>query len=334
MPLENVNIPQTLNVVDPQAAQEKKNGGVTYWEQQAKETRAQREFVQEQKLINDLNSPPSAPEPPFKVTGGINLGNIDIQEQQRVAREDSARLQKEAQERVEKAEREVAATRDALNAANLNHLRDTLSGQIAALQNALQAGNRGDISTELETIEKVAAKLGLARPTGNVGGDSFNHELALLKLQQEMKREDRKFALETKKEEKLWTLELKKLEQQQKESEARLLAEQNKYSLFASLPEQVGGVIVKAMAAQEGGVSSRPGNKQAPVRDIEAHEGEAGQIGCPICGNPVGIAPTTQATRCAGCGQQFRIKRIPAELVSADAPTANKEGDEESVRNV
>jgi hypothetical protein len=320
MAVVNVNDPKEINKVDPHAAVVHEDQDVVALNNEVKKQRARRELVQEMKMTDDLTNPP-APEPIFKVTGGVNLGTIDLQEQQRQAREETARMQRESQERITRAEREVQEVRDSLNKANLEHMQQTLGGQIAQLQSAIQSGSRKDIFSELENIENVAAKLGFSKTNGAAaaGMDSFKAQIELKRLEQELKREDRKFALEMKRDERMWQLELKKLDMQRLESEAKLESEKNKWNMIAGIPEQLGGVIAKGLidhGVSGGAVASQPqqqSNPQKP-RMVEADEGAAGQFPCPVCGAMVGIGPTSAGAVCAKCGQTFNVTRIGAPV--------------------
>lgn len=322
MTVESVNEPKKTQTIDPKTQAEKKDESTQYWENATKSTRARREFIQEQKMMQDIQNPPKPPEPPFKVTGGINMGNIDLQEQQREAKEEARRQQEEAQRRIDEAERQRNEAREALNEAQIKHVQESLTGQIDQLKQAILAGNKRDITTELESIEGIAAKLGLKRASLENGNGNIDAQIALKRLEQEMKREDRRFALEMKKDERMWQMELKKLEQNARESEARLQAENNKYQMLANIPQQLGSSIAKGLMAREeaggggGSINRAPSAPSAPqMRTIEAGEGEAGQITCPTCNHPVGIGPTSQRITCAtpGCGQRFVVNRIPME---------------------
>lgn len=331
MAVVNVNDPKEINKVDPHATVVHEDSDVVAINNEVKKARARRELVQETKLTEDLTNPPS-PEPTFKVTGGVNLGMIDLQEQQRQAREETARMQRESQERITKAEKEVQEVRDSLNKANLEHMQQTLGGQIAQLQSAIQSGSRKDIFSELENIENVAAKLGFSKTNGAAaaGMDSFKAQIELKRLEQDLKREDRKFALEMKRDERMWQLELKKLDMQRLESEAKLESEKNKWNMIAGIPEQLGGVIAKGLidhGVPSGAVASQPqqqqSNPQKP-RTVEADEGAAGQFPCPVCGAMVGIGPTSAGAVCAKCGQTFNVTRVgtPAPVSPETGATA------------
>lgn len=324
MAVEEVHVPNAITKIDPTRTPEKKDDNVVYWEGQVKQARAKREFLQEQKLAKEIQDPELPPEPPFKVTGGINLGNIDIQEQQRAAREEALKAQAEAQKRVDEAIKERDTVREALANAQMRHLQETLGNQIAQLQNAIQGGKRPDIVSELEAVEAIAGRLGLSRISGG-GGSDTNVMLQVKKLEADLKREERRFQLDMKKDERMWQLELKKLEHQERESAARVEAERNKYNMIAALPEQFGTVVAKGLLAHGQGVefsqaepitqrpSVPPPSQQGggmQIRTIQAPVGEGGEIPCPTCGTPVGVAPSTQSTQCAHCHQPFVIQRI------------------------
>jgi hypothetical protein len=166
--------------------------------------------------------------------------------------------------------------------------------------------------TELDAVEQVAQRLGLSRGSGSSGDSNLENMIALKKLEQELKREERKFSLEMKRDERMWQLELKKLDQQTRESEARLEAERNKFAMLASLPEQVGASIAKGMMARgEAGIAAdaAPKTSQVAARTVEAGENEAGELTCPVCQSQVGIGPTAKQAVCAKCRQVFVIKR-------------------------
>jgi hypothetical protein len=316
--MQNANDPLTVKNVDPKLGTIVRDPDEQYWEGQVKKTRLQREFKQEKKLMEEVDKPEAPPEPGFRVTGGVNLGTIDLQEQQRLAKEDAIKMQQDAQARVERAEKTAADARDALNKANLEHMQQVLGGQIAQLQQAMQSGKPKDIFAELENIETAATKLGFTRGNGQSSGlDGFKAQIELKRLEQEIARENRKFAQEMKRDERMWQLELKKLDQQSREAEARLDAEKNKWNMIASLPEQLGGVVAKGLIDHSlgaGGVATQPqpqANPQRP-RTVEADEGAAGQFPCPVCQSPVGIGPTSEGAVCAKCGQTFNVTRTKA----------------------
>jgi hypothetical protein len=188
--------------------------------------------------------------------------------------------------------------------------------QIESLKNAIASGQKHDFFGELENIENAAAKLGYARTDGKAS--DFNAQLSLKKLEMEMKREDRRFALEMKKDDRMWQLEIKKLEQSAKEADQRLQQESQRYSMLASIPEQIGGAIAKGMIARGENITGMgsqppPQTQQVPAITVEAGEGEAGELPCPKCNSVIGIGPTTTTTMCAKCSQPFYIKRVAAE---------------------
>ena len=310
MAVENVHESKRTASYDPKTPVDKKPEDVEAIENEVKKARARRELVQEQQLTKSLVSPP-AEEPPFKISGGINLGQIDIQEQQREARTEAQKLIAENQAKLEKLQQERDEALSQINNLSMQYLKDSLEKQIESLKGALASGNRRDIFSELEGIDAVAQRLGYTK--GEAVNPDINASLQLKRLEQEIKREDRRFAMELKRDERLWQLEMEKLKQQARDSEVRLLAEKQKYEMLAAIPKELGSSIAKGLlAANSQGVSSQPSAAPQPY-NVTARENEAGEIECPQCQTPVGIAPTANRSVCATCGQLFTVTRTSGE---------------------
>lgn len=320
MPVENeVNIPARVSSVNPIKQTEKTDPDIDYYEKLVKKERAKRQFLEEKKLAEQVENPPE-PEPPFRITGGVNLGTIDLQAEQQKAKEESERLREQSEERMRAIEKERDTIRDELTKTRIEHIQQHMTTQIEQLKNMVAAGGaKRDIVSEIEAIEAVANKLGLSKSGAiNTDLDTLKANLEIKRLEADMARENRRFLLDQKKEERLWQLEIKKLEQQEKESNARLLAEQHRYDMLAALPEQIGGAIAKGLLASgsdTGGQAQVLGGIQSQalgsVQLVEAETGETGEIDCPTCHTKVGIADTTVTTECVRCGQKFQVKRIP-----------------------
>ena len=311
---DNVHNPPRTKHIDPKDVVDKKPQDVLDLKNEVEKARARRELVQETRITEQMMNPPP-PEQPFKMTGEFNLGKIDFQEQQRLAREESDKVRKDAEISLEKTRKERDDAVKALQNAEMKHLQDMLLGRIDALQNAVASGQGKDVFAELEKIESAATKLGFVK--SDPASTDMNATIALKRLEIEMKREDRRFQAEMKKDDRLWQIELKKLAQQEREAEARLQMEQKKWDAIASAPEVLGTYIAKGLVAKtEGGIAA-PAGQQAPmpqqvqVTSVTAEEGEAGEINCPRCQTLVGIGPTSKQTACAKCRQPFVINRVP-----------------------
>jgi len=295
-----------------------------YWRDAATGARAKREYIEETAMARSIADPPLPPEPAFQVKGSVNLGEIDIQEQQRLASEAAERARKEAQERVTKAELERDDARDAFQQAQIAHLHADLGGRIEALQSAAANNNKAGIAEQLQGVIQVAGMLGLEKPDPGPADGSLALEIKKIELQ--MKKEDRDFQRLMKQDERAWQIELKKLEQASREAEARLHADREKYASFANMPERFGSVVASAlMERSSDGAEMGPalsGKKSGGSKhSATAAPGESGQLECPDCNAPIGVGPTTRIAECANCHTKVSIKREAG--ASAAAPITN-----------
>lgn len=316
MAVEQVKVPKRIFTLDPR---EKPSpappNSAEYWDGQAKAARARREYVEETQMAERLAKPEIPPDPAFKFKGEVDLGKIDIQEQQKLAAEATERARTEARERITKAEQDRDEARQALNAAQLAHMHAELGGKIEQLQNAIAANNRVDIADQLAGIEKLAGMLGYQKPVA--GPTDGNLTLELKKLDWQMQRENRDFQRQMKHDERTWQIELRKLDQGAQQADARLQQEREKFTMLASAPERVGAVIAKAIMENANGRAasdqsvSKPSKKRMTYH-AEALEGEADEIPCPNCETPIGIAPNARRAECVNCHTKLLINRLPA----------------------
>jgi hypothetical protein len=323
----SLKVPKKMFDMDPKGKKPDEDTA-DYWKKEAAAARAKREYIEENKMAERLNNPPEQPEPPFKISGSVNLGNIDVQEQQRQQAETTEKARTEAQERVTKAEEERDAARKALNEAQIDHVKAELGNKIDELKGAIANNNRGDFGEQLGAIMKLAGMLGFEKPKPGPTDSALTLEIK--KLEWQMKKEDRDFQRQMKKDEREWQIELKKLDQQAKDAETRARAEREKYMAFANVPERIGAVVVQGMADRANGEQGQTiqkkaqKNKPQATYHIEASEGEAGEVACPQCKTPIGIAPNARSAECVNCHTKIDIKRIPV----TEAGQTSKENSE------
>ena len=249
-----------------------------FWKDKAQEARAQMEFVQAQKTIESLNSPAAAPEPPVKMTGSINLGNIDFQEQARRAQEATERARNEAEARAQALAEENTKLKEMMVTQQITAMQTTLTGQIQKLQADL-AANRGSsksIGDQLKEIMDSAALLGLVRPESAKQSVPAVQQatdaaisLEMLRLQLEDKRTERQFAWQMEKDRRQFQIELKKLDQANRMALADSQGKRAQMDMLLKTPEIIGTAIAKGlMAKAEGaaGVSARPPTATRPQR--------------------------------------------------------------------
>ncbi|MDD5229716.1 MAG: hypothetical protein PHC43_00145 [Candidatus Marinimicrobia bacterium] len=307
----------------------------SYWKNKALEARAMREYEEEKRNIEAMRNP-ITPEPPVKMTGSINLGNIDFQEQARRAQEAVELSRQDAEARANKLEEENTKLKNDLLATTINNLQNTLGNQIQKLQADLAAG-RGTSKSVAEQLKEVidsASLLGFVKPEAVKPGPVVQQatdstlSLEMLRLQLEDKKSDRQFAWQMEKDRRQFQLELKKLDQANRLAAAQLQAQKDSSAWISKFPELLGGAISHGLSAKAHDMNSistaaprpRPMPPKQPVqqpvqpnnienngyepnapRKVLAGPGEAGSIDCPECGSSIAIGPTATKAVCAGC---------------------------------
>jgi predicted RNA-binding Zn-ribbon protein involved in translation (DUF1610 family) len=316
-----------------------------------------REYEEELKNIDAIRNPAQPQEPPVKMTGSINLGNIDFQEQSRRAQEVEAAARKSAEERADRLTAENEKLKTDLLATTINNLQTNLGGQIQKLQADLAAGRGSskNIGEQLKEIIDSAALLGFVKPEAVKPGPVVQNatdaalSLEMLRIQLEDKRSDRQWAWTMEKDRRQWQLDLRKLDQANRLALAEASAKKEQNAWIAHAPELIGNTIAKGLlSSRAGGVSNnpRPMQRRAPVnqpppqannieteapasepgRKIEADIGEAGTIDCSDCGSQIAIGPTATQAICASCGNTVEVVRrgasTPGRIKGGEIPDA------------
>lgn len=327
----NAFMPKMKRVFDPK--EEARNPAVD-WEEKAAQVEAQKRYELAQRELHDLKAPaapPVVPESPFKITGGINLGNYDLQQQ---SREAAARV-KEIEDKYEQRMAELADQgdhyRDELNNLRLEKMQEMFNAQIQSLSSQLQSGgNRLDLAGQISQIKEMAGMLGFQTATPAI--TDSNLQLQMLKMQNDAAREEREFQWKMRQDE--WSREQKKEELKISGIVAteKIKAERERNQMLASFPETLGMAIARGLTS--GSLGSAAPAPPAPVPEprvaapappssppappasqpagqhIEAGVGEAGETSCPACGGIIAIAPNTTTAVCASCGAQIPVKRM------------------------
>ena len=305
-----------------------------YWRNKALEARGQREYEEEVHNIDAIRNPQPPMEPPIKIGGSINLGNFDLQAQAKEAAAPADKIRSENNERMQKMEAENEKLKGELLANSIAGLQKELGGQILKLQADI-AGNRGNaksIGDQLKEVMDITAMLGYVKP-GNEPKPTVVQNatdaaisLEMLRLQLEDKHTERSFAWQMEKDRRNFQLELKKLDQANKIAQADVSARQQQNEMLWKAPQVIGQVI--AAGLKGGGISNRPAPiKAQPPRQgapppapetqedgsaiptLTADAGEAGEVTCPECGQPVAIGPTATRAICANCDMKINVER-------------------------
>ena len=324
--VENVYIPGRIGKVDPKTISEKDQDKTpTYWEKQAREARARREYLEEQDLSNRITNPAAPPEPPVKITGEVSLGKFDFQEQGRIAQELAERERKDAREREQGLLKERDELRSEIQKTQVERLASEFNGKFEMLAQQMQKGmSQRSFGEQYNDLLQIAGQLGLVKPDNGGGGSDPRFRLETLKMEADIAREERDFKWKMRQDEKQWQLDIKKLEVDAAIRREEIERQRQRDETFNRAPELIGRAIGKAMIETDGDVqvSSRPKTRgKVDIFPLEAEMGEAGTVDCPKCHSQIGIGPTINTAACAKCGSRVQITRT--------APRAEREEEEE-----
>lgn len=345
MGVEPVHVPPANKTgITPGPALASKVGTDQYWREKALEARARREYVEEEKNIENLNNPPAPPESPIAVKGEINLGKFDFQEQSRQAQAALEASRQESNNRITALEAENKKLQADLIANTINNLQTTLGGQIQKLQTDLitNRGNSRSVADQLKEIMETASLMGLVRPESQktpvpiANATDAAISLEMLRLQLEDKKTEREFAWQLEKDRRQWQLDLRKLDQANKQAMAAMENQKIQSSWIAKAPEMIGNTIVRGLLAARDNTPHNPVTRRVPGagagsaaartqesppnieneatasmsgRRLTAAPGEAGTIECPDCQSIIAIGPTADNAVCATCGFTVSIER-------------------------
>ena len=336
MTVENVFKPKTTKSVDPHAAVEKDGEDAGYWSRKANAAKARLDYREYDEAIKQLGQ---QPDPAFQVKGSVNLGDIDVQAQQRQAQEqaDKVRTDKDAEL---KTEREYSANlQNELNKERMDSIRHDFDGKLTELNKTIDllatAPKRDDrplheqFKEQLTSLRELAQDLGLEKTSG---GQDPMIALELAKMNYAQAREEREFKWKMRQDEKSFQLELRKAEDDRQYKRAQIQAQAKKDELLATLPEQIGSALAKGVmdssargAPQQRPISGSPGIPQA----IKIGEGESGTIECPQCKSVIEVAPTTTEAGCLGCNARYPVIRTASSAPQPPAEGSASEGEPE-----
>lgn len=317
--------------VDPRPASE---DDPEYWEKKARGAAAKREYEEEERRRRMAEQQEYAPaDPPFQVKGSVNLGEFNLMEQQNNLQNQLRLIQEEANNKIEALSREKDNYREELFKIQVNAVEQQMSTKIDSLTRLIQENSNKSspgIIDQISQIEKMATTLGFVKPGANEDLPA-NLRLQMLKLEMEMKANERQFEWDKIEAQKNWDLKMEEIRAASAMKKMEIEEAERKRGMFIGPFEAIGAAIAKAL--QSGGMSGgnnegngtyietenkfppvtqRAGKKETLI-NIDAFEGESGTIICPKCNKPVAIAPTANSAVCAGCNAVFNINRITEE---------------------
>jgi len=309
MAVEDVFTPKSQKVTDVKGESDEKKPG--YWEKAKEEARAKREFMEELELMNRIQNPPATPEPPIKITGGISLGNIDIQEQQRQAREEAEKARKDKEDELKASQGKLAESEEKRHGLEMENVKTELLQKIEILTKAVEGGRvqPKPFKEQYDELLGLANSIGLAKP--NNGIDDPRLKLEMLKMQAEMAREEREFKWRIRQDDKNFQIEMAKMAEERLYRGQQLEQARKKDEMIASAPEILGRAIAQGLKESGGRVAKQPLQRTKSF-SLEVGEGQGGEIECPQCQSPIGIHPTARTAVCSSCNMKIPIKRVPS----------------------
>jgi len=318
MPVEDVFNPKTKNPIDPKVEKkEKAQGDAEYFEKKRNGARAKREYEDEERAAKQARErEENPPEPPFQIKGSVNLGNIDVQEQQKELKETIDKIQNDAQAQIKVLSEKADNYRDDVHKIQLTMVENTLKAQIEQMQKMIADGlakpKDPGIVEQINQIGQIAGVLGYAKPDAS-GALPAELKLQMFKMELEEKQRARQFEWDKITSDRNWQLELKKLDLEVSARGAEIAAEREKRSMLSSPFEAIGIAIARGLM-DSGGEIPHPVSKKKAKRSefqLQAGEGESGEVDCPECGEKVAIAPDARSTVCPSCEAKVTITRIP-----------------------
>jgi|GEM_PF-7076972 len=267
----------------------------------------------------------------FQVKGSIDMGNFNIMEERKRAEDMANEAIGRVEEEKKALETRVVETEKKYSEMRYEALKDLFTKTNEELTRKIEetrkgANNDSDIAslfTKLETITPVLEKMGYSKAPATPSSGPSEQVLIMLKkmdidnaraereFQWKMRIDDKEAARLAKKDE----MEMSYKAQELKDKKEAALANRN---MLGDGLETIGRAIGSAMKdatpggeIEEQAPPPRPAPRQpAPkVKPILAGVGEAGQIACPSCQEPIVIGADTEVATCANCGFKTPVIR-------------------------
>lgn len=244
----------------------------------------------------------------FKVTGGVDIGTFNLQQEREDAKAESERLRAEVAKSAEHTAQENATLRQQLHTAEMREMKAISEASIAAISDKIDRRSPVEIISD---IKAMAAELGLKAPDPGVSDPSL--QLQIIQMQHAEAQRQREFE---------WQMQKDRDAREDKKDErsdlramkaAELNVERERTELFAKAPEVIGMAIGHALrdSGNGDGGGGAPAKKGSKGQAITAAPGQSGEISCGQCGGPLAVGPTAKMAVCPNreCGAQYPIRR-------------------------
>ncbi len=261
----------------------------------------------------------------FKVTGGIDMGQINYQELMQQQIKDREVLRQEAANAAANQQQVSEDLRQRLHTSEMELIKTSFGAQMQMLNKTIEgSASRGSFMQEYQGMMETAKALGLTHPQAtsdmttqlDLKKMEFENTRELRRMQREDKHADREFQRQLNRD--ADEREDRKVEREVERTTAAaaIQAEREKRSMWATPFETVGMALAKGLMDSNGGVSADAGDQsrhkqKRSGKRLEVDQGESGVTSCPECGEPVAFAPTARSAVCSSCDATFPIDRVP-----------------------
>jgi predicted RNA-binding Zn-ribbon protein involved in translation (DUF1610 family) len=265
----------------------------------------------------------------FEVKGGVNLGNIDLDEERRRAAEELKLLKKEQDDNIRSLGAQNEDLRDRIHAKEIEILSLRFESQMTLLNKMIeQNASSGDFSKQLAAAKETAALLGFQQPLAGGGGRDMGLEIKLKEIEFNNTIQLKKFEEEAKDRDVQRKIDIQKMEDERQFKRQENERQAKRDEMFASFPEIFGRGIARGLAeraeASASGGSGSPVSRN-PQPGIEAGVGEYGEANCANCGTVMAIGSTAAEVVCAKCGARYPIKRVKPTEEQSSSEVAEEE---------
>jgi hypothetical protein len=340
MPVINgVFVPGTSKKIDPKDIKpDEENKDPSFWARKAEEEEAKTRYEVAKKEREEASGAkkPDPKEPAFQVKGSVNLGEFDLMKSQQQMETRLKEQEEKYQASLAAIDKEKEDWRDKAHDLEMQHLEQSLNTRIENLTAQLATNPRANLSDQIAKIKEEASLLGLqpipfAGAGAGASGGETNVSIQLMKMQMDMRREEREFQWKLHQDDRMFELEKIKVQNTGVVDSQKIQLERERNNMLASLPEQVGSILVKGIldsGSSDGGIATRPASRPPANQkryQIEMLEGESGQFACPVCGAEVGVGPATQIAKCVSCGTQMPVVRQKPPVGSQQQELAPEE---------
>jgi len=253
----------------------------------------------------------------FQVTGGVNLGTIDYQEQQRKTEAENERLRNEAQQSANSAAEENTRLKEEAHVKDLTILENSFKYEMANLTKLIAAGqaNQKTLVDQFNEVKVAAETLGIANP--QVAGD-LTIQVQMKKLDMDFQMQMHQMTRADAESDRDFQLRIRELDDKRADRQEELRAQREKYAALSNIPATVGAAFAQGLMAGPESPASEPApvqHKAPKGKKLTAGYGETGAVPCPTegCTGELGVGPTARSATCAVCGLQVPINRVQKE---------------------